>query len=162
MKQTKRLAQFIVLGLFLAAGYYGFLGGEGPTVATIRNDTIARTSTGTQVPEASERLLQQAFENRQSNLQVRIAGRVSKLLPDDRDGSRHQRFVLRLASGQTLLVAHNIDLAPRVEGLEVDDRIELFGEYEWNQRGGVIHWTHHDPRGSHEDGWIRYRGRLYQ
>ncbi len=162
MKPTKLLAQLIVLGLLLAAAYYGFLGGEGSTLTTIRHDTSLPTSPGTELPEASERLLQQAFENRQSNLQVRIAGHVSRLLPDDRDGSRHQRFVLRLASGQTLLVAHNIDLAPRIDGLEVDDRVELFGEYEWNPRGGVIHWTHHDPRGSHEDGWIRHRGRLYQ
>jgi hypothetical protein len=60
------------------------------------------------------------------------------------------------------LVAHNIDLAPRIEGLAVGDTLEVFGQYEWNERGGVIHWTHHDPRGGHEAGWIRHRGRLYQ
>ncbi len=106
--------------------------------------------------------VEQAFKQRLSNLQVRVSGSVIRLLPDDRDGSRHQRFILKLASGQTLLVAHNIDLAPRVEGLARNDRVEINGEYEWNEKGGVIHWTHRDPRGSHADGWIRHQGRLYQ
>ena len=35
-------------------------------------------------------------------------------LPDDNKGTRHQRFILKLSSGQTLLVAHNIDLADKI------------------------------------------------
>jgi hypothetical protein len=87
---------------------------------------------------------------------------VERVLSDDREGSRHQRFILRLNSGQTLLVAHNIDLAPRVDGLSKGDRVELYGEYEWNERGGVVHWTHRDPRGNHPHGWISHRGKRYQ
>jgi hypothetical protein len=29
--------------------------------------------------------------------------------------------------------------------------------YEWNDRGGLIHWTHHDPMGVDEGGHIVYR-----
>lgn len=110
----------------------------------------------------ADAVLAEAFRARRSDLQVQGEGRVLKLLQDDRDGSRHQRFILELASGQTLLVAHNIDLAPRVEGLQEGDRVEFYGEYEWNAKGGVLHWTHHDPQGRHPGGWLRHDGRTYQ
>ncbi|QOY51204.1 DUF3465 domain-containing protein [Candidatus Sulfurimonas baltica] len=41
------------------------------------------------------------------------SGDVIRVLSDDNTGSRHQRFIIRLSSGQTLLIAHNIDLAPK-------------------------------------------------
>lgn len=103
-----------------------------------------------------------AFENRESNVQVSGRGEVVKLLADDTKGSRHQRFILRLASGRTLLISHNIDLAPRIDTLKVGDRVEFFGEYEWNDKGGLIHWTHDDPQGRHVDGWVKHGGRVYQ
>lgn len=108
--------------------------------------------------------LGRAFRNRTSDLQVKGSGRVIKLLPDDREGSKHQRFILKLSSGQTLLVAHNIDLAPRINSLRVGDSVEFYGEYEWNSQGGVIHWTHHDPPGgsSHVGGWLKHKGRTYK
>jgi hypothetical protein len=110
----------------------------------------------------TDAVLAQAFENRQSDLQVRGEGEVIKLLPDDNDGSRHQRFILQLASGQTLLVAHNIDLAPAIPSLRTGDTVEFFGEYEWNPKGGVIHWTHHDPANIHVPGWLKHQGQTYQ
>jgi hypothetical protein len=107
-------------------------------------------------------VLARAFENRQSNLQVAGEGEVLRVLSDDNDGSRHQRFILRLGSGQTLLVAHNIDLAPRISSLQTGDLVEFFGEYEWNPNGGVIHWTHHDPQGNHVSGWLKHHGKTYK
>ena len=106
--------------------------------------------------------IEDAFANQRSNVQVEGSGVVSKVLKDDNDGSRHQRFIVKLSSGLTVLVAHNIDLAPRVEGLEPGDALSVYGEYEWNSKGGVIHWTHHDPQGRHVAGWISHDGRTYQ
>ena len=106
--------------------------------------------------------LQNAYTNRQSDIQVKGAGKVTKLLRDDLDGSRHQRFILMLGSGETLLVSHNIDLAPRINSLKVGDVVEFHGEYEWNDKGGVVHWTHHDPDGRHIAGWIKHQGNTYQ
>ncbi len=103
-----------------------------------------------------------AVENWRSGQQVRGEGVVSRVLSDDNEGSRHQRFILRLESGRTLLIAHNIDLAPRIGGLRVGDTVSFYGQYEWNEQGGVIHWTHHDPQGRHADGWLEHRGRRYQ
>ncbi len=111
---------------------------------------------------ANDRLLQQAFEQQQSDLQVQGVGIVIRILSDDKKGARHQRFILKLNSKQTLLVAHNIDLAPRIEGLQVGDSVEFYGEYEWNNKGGVIHWTHHDPANKHQHGWLKHKGKQYQ
>ena len=110
----------------------------------------------------SDVLIAEAFRNGRSNVQLGGEGRVVRILPDDNKGSRHQKFLLMLDSGHTLLVAHNIDLASRVEGLREGERLEFYGEYEWNQKGGVIHWTHHDPRGRHPGGWIEHKGRRYE
>ena len=110
----------------------------------------------------AEIALQNAFANQQSDIQVKGAGMVQRILKDDNEGSRHQKFILVLATHETVLVSHNIDLAPRIENLKVGDRVDFYGEYEWNPKGGVIHWTHHDPRGNHVDGWLKHNGRTYQ
>jgi len=89
------------------------------------------------------------------------AGTVIRLLPDDNEGDRHQRFIIRLASGQTLLVAHNIDIAARVSPLHEGDTVEYKGEYAWNDKGGVVHWTHHDPAGNHPAGWLKHDGQTF-
>ena len=95
-------------------------------------------------------------------MQVTGSATVDRLLSDDTRGSQHQRFIVKLGSGQTVMFAHNIDLAPRIDSLRAGDSISFSGEYEWNERGGVIHWTHHDPRGRHVDGWIKHHGKTYQ
>ena len=103
-----------------------------------------------------------AFKIQNSNAQVKGQGTVIKILADDQDGSRHQRFIIKLSSGKTLLVAHNIDLAPRINSLQKGDLVIFKGEYEWNAQGGVIHWTHHDPAGNHPGGWIEHNGKKYE
>lgn len=110
----------------------------------------------------SKDALTRAFEQRQSDVQVEGVGTVARVLPDDNAGSRHQRFILQLSSGQTVLIDHNIDLAPRIEELKVGDAISFSGEYVWNEKGGLIHWTHHDPAGHHQAGWLKHNGRIYQ
>lgn len=85
---------------------------------------------------------------------------MRRLLADDNDGSRHQRFVLQLKDRSTLLIAHNIDLAERVP-VGMGDRIKFRGMYEWNELGGLVHWTHHDPLGVEDGGWIRFRRKTY-
>jgi len=110
---------------------------------------------------ATDARLAQLFASQTSNVEVNGTGTVSRLLADDNDGARHQRFILTLASGQTLLVAHNIDIAPRLDGLAVGDTVSFSGEYIYSDQGGTIHWTHHDPNGSHVGGWLEWRGRRY-
>lgn len=113
------------------------------------------------VGKATDTAIEQLIQSRASHTWVETNGNVTRLLPDDREGAAHQRFILRLASGRTLLVAHNIDLARRVP-LQVGDAVRLRGRYEWNDKGGVIHWTHHDPGNPLAGGWIERSTVRYQ
>lgn len=103
-----------------------------------------------------------AYENHQSDVQVKGSGTVIRILKDDNQGSRHQKFILKMLSGQTILIAHNIDLARKIDLIAKGDSVEFYGEYEWNQKGGVVHWTHHDPGGRHVGGWLKHNGKMYQ
>lgn len=107
--------------------------------------------------DASLARIEDAVANRTSGFMVTVDARVEKTLRDDTNGSQHQRFLIELANGRVLLVAHNIDLADRID-LREGDRVRVHGQYEWNEKGGVLHWTHHDPRGRHEGGWIEHDG----
>jgi hypothetical protein len=102
-----------------------------------------------------------AFEAGRSGAWLPARGVVTRLLKDDTRGDRHQRFVIRLADGLTLLVAHNIDLAPRVPAA-LGDAVEVFGKYVWNAKGGLLHWTHRDPAGRVPGGWVRRAGVTYR
>lgn len=106
--------------------------------------------------------LARAFDAQASDLEVEGRGTVVRVLADDDEGARHQRFILRLDSGQTLLIAHNTDVAPRVEGLAAGDVVAFRGVYEWSAEGGTVHWTHRDPGGVHAAGWLRRDGRVYE
>jgi Protein of unknown function (DUF3465) len=113
-------------------------------------------------PPVDNSSIGRAFASGASDIHVEGEGTVIRLLSDDLDGSRHQRFIVELASGQTLLITHNIDIAPRIDGLKVGDSVRFNGEYVWNEKGGVIHWTHQDPQGKHVAGWVKHNGKTYQ
>ncbi len=103
-----------------------------------------------------------AFANHARDVRVDGSGSVSRVLSDDNQGERHQRFLVLLPTGQSILIVHNIDIAPRVDNLRVGDEIEFEGEYVWNDRGGLVHWTHHDPSSRHRPGWVKHAGHVYQ
>ena len=134
-RSPQTLAILIVLGLVLVA------------VRTCQNRTV-----GTLEHARSERL---------SDVWIETSGRVKKLLPDDTKGDRHQRILLDVSQGETLLVVHNIDQAERVPA-KPGDVLEVRGEYVWNEKGGLVHWTHDDDSGRRAGGWIRHEGRLYR
>lgn len=147
----------LVILLSLATWLWNEYGGE---FTTAQSPSLTNSSSAASAN--TDRVLDTAFLNRQSDLQVEGKGTVVHVLPDDNKGSRHQKFLLELNSGLTLLVAHNIDLAPRIPGIRKGDTVEFYGEYEWTEKGGVMHWTHHDPRGRHADGWLQHKGERYE
>lgn len=147
------MRKFLFLVIIGVAGY--------AALTQYRQDPVdTRDRSGAVV--ADDSALTRALESRASGVQLEGRGTITKLLPDDEKGSRHQRFILKLQSGQALLVAHNIDIAPRIGSLRVGDDVSFNGEYEWNSKGGVIHWTHRDPAGRHAAGWLKHGGRIYQ
>ncbi len=172
LKWKKIVATLVIVGLAWGAERMGLidlkeLSGSAPSdqsdTSSPRSATLDRTSQGKSSSSIDEgtRLIADAFRAHRSGFMVQVEGTVHRSLPDDNDGSRHQRFILKLSDGATVLVAHNIDLAERVP-LERGDVVELKGQYEWSDQGGVLHWTHGDPRGSHEEGWIEFEGTRFE
>ena len=131
-----------------------------PTVRRERASAPAPSRTSASAPSAGG--VAAAFRSHARAALVEGSGRVAKLLPDDVQGSRHQRFLLRVDGGPTILVAHNVDLAERVTPLHAGDVVRFRGEYVWNAKGGILHWTHADPEGRREGGWIESGGRRFR
>ncbi|MDR1291093.1 MAG: DUF3465 domain-containing protein [Planctomycetaceae bacterium] len=133
-----------------------------PTTTTTTSKIDAKPTATKPSTPSNDDIIKNLFNKKQSDVQVRGNGVVTKILPDDNDGTRHQRFILKLNSGQTLLIAHNIDIASRLEGLAVGEKIEFYGEYYYNNEGGGVHWTHHDPNGRHVSGYLKRNGKIPQ
>ena len=162
----------ILLGIVVFQLFYSSQQEEGgdvpaPTITTEPADGDSPFQNPTDDASAQryadgERRVLHAFAARQSEVVVEIEGRVTRLLADDLEGSRHQKFIVELSGGHTVLVSHNIDLAHRIDALRTGDTVQIRGQYEWNERGGVVHWTHHDPRNRRPGGWIRHEGNEYR
>jgi hypothetical protein len=152
----------LLLGIALAAFYLGRESNQDPTSA----DPASRQRSGTvraDLPEAQgETAIAQAFRLKRTDVPVQSQARIIKALSDDTNGSRHQRILVELPDGQSILIAHNIDLAPRLADIQPGEPIQFKGEYVWNAKGGIVHWTHRDPGGRHAGGWLKYRGETHQ
>ena len=107
--------------------------------------------------------IQSDFASHRSNVEVTADGQVTRLLADEHgpEGT-HQRFIVQLAGlSQTVLVDNNVDIGRRA-AVNVGDTVTVHGEYVWNDQGGLIHFTHHDPAHTHEGGWIDVKGVRYE
>jgi len=138
VKRTLLLAAIVVAGFFYGPDLVSYILGPG----------------------SQHQLIQQAWENKRSNLQVEAEARVVRLRPDFVDLATYQEFEAELPNGHVVLVRHNLDQAPRVP-VWVSSQIRMRGEYDWSGSGGIIHWTHDDPDGQREGGWIEYQGEKY-
>jgi hypothetical protein len=103
------------------------------------------------------------YAERRSIVEVTAEGVVTAVLADDTGPSGpHQRFIIRLVGAtQTVLIDNNVTVGQRVP-IATSDDVTVHGEYIWNDQGGLIHYTHHDPAPGHEGGWIDRNGVRYQ
>lgn len=90
-----------------------------------------------------------------------VTAPVKKMLKYDDRGLPHEKFLLSLSNGATILVAHNTKMAPYVP-IQAGDLVTVHGEFIWNAKGGLIHWTHHSDSQSHEGGYIDFNGKRYE
>jgi hypothetical protein len=99
-----------------------------------------------------------------SGVEVTVDGPVVRLLAMHGGAQGvHERFIVAVRAGdveQDILVADNISIG-RVAPVRIGDDVTVRGELAIDPSGPVIHWTHHDPRGRHESGFVRDRGVLY-
>jgi len=102
------------------------------------------------------------FRDHRSNVEVTAEGTVARLLTDQTSSTgTHERFIVKLSSGDiTVEIEHNVSIGARVPVAE-GDHVTIHGEYVWNAQGGLIHFTHHDPQGTHEGGYIEDNGKTY-
>lgn len=175
------------LGIPVMSGGGGGAGpGSGPSPAPVARDVeqgAVQPADATEDPELVEPRREPgaavpapSATDPLADLRALIAGQVSgemvtataqvhRILSDDNDGARHQRFLVAVGrEGRrtlTVKVSHNIDLAPRLP-LQEGDTVTIRGQFEWNDLGGVLHWTHHDPDRRREGGWIEHNGRRYE
>lgn len=104
----------------------------------------------------------QYFQDHRSNVEVTADGTVVTIFPDRSSSTGvHEQFIVRLSSGGiTVEIEHNISIGRRVP-VKLGDSLIVHGEYIWNSKGGLIHFTHHDPQGTHEAGYIKDNGQTY-
>ncbi len=102
-----------------------------------------------------------AQANHHTNTEVTCTLPVKRMLPQDNKGEKHEKFILQMSNGSTILVAHNISRAPFVP-ISEGDLVTVHGEYIWNRKGGVIHWTHLSDTPKHPSGYIDFAGQRYQ
>lgn len=131
---TTRLASLAVAGGFWLAACAG--GGADPNAAVY-----------------------DAWRAQRSNVEVTARGSVARLLGIARGPSGlHEGFLLHLSGaaghGLTVRVEDNVDITGEIP-LSAGDQAEVRGEYIYDSRGGLIHYTHHDPRGRHPTGYVR-------
>lgn len=107
--------------------------------------------------------VQQAYDDKQTNIQVTGEGVVSSIHPLVRDdGERVQKFIVLLPTGLKLLVIHDFEASSLISNLKTGDSVEFSGVYTWNSSGGIVSGTHQDPAGLRWPGWIKHRGKTYQ
>lgn len=113
-----------------------------------------------QVPEG-QRAIVEAQERGQGLSFVEVRDVVIvRVLPDDNQGSRHQKWIVQLANGRTVLAVYNMDICDRIP-LVVGSTVSMGGQYIWDRNGGLIHWLHEDPRHNRPDGYVDLNGARY-
>ena len=119
--KTQKNNLIVIVMVFLIAAYLGL---DFKQKQNTTNGSALPPSTNLVIDDQQK--IMQAYQQQRSNIQVQAHGTIKAILPDDNQGSRHQKIILQLENGLTVLIAHNIDLAPKIEGLKKGDKVEFY------------------------------------
>jgi len=156
------LKNTVIVIILISVGVYNYLLSDSSTYTNTANEKQSTKKVSQSITLKNNKDIINAYKNRQSDVQVNASGKVRHILPDDNKGSKHQKFILEITPNFTILIAHNIDLSKKLNSIKRGDSVEFFGEYEYNKKGGLVHWTHKDPKGYHVDGWLKHKGLIYE
>lgn len=138
-----------------------------PLVAALSLACFIGCATVSATGDAGNRQIYEAWRAGRSKVEVQATGSIARIL-GERSGESgpHQGFLLHLTGpgghGLTVRIESNLALIRAFPALRDGEAAVVRGEYEFDRRGGVIHWTHHDPRGRHPAGFVEVGGRRYE
>lgn len=112
---------------------------------------------GNVLPKTLESL-NQVKNSKANRPMVYVEGKITQILPEDKDGLPHQKYIMQAFGSVKIQVVSNLDFG-RIP-VQVGSVVSVCGEY-INAAGGMVHWTHFDPHGGHPDGFTILNGQLY-
>ncbi len=149
MSSQKRLSKYLVLSVLLFSGF-----------SYARNKSVGRDH-WTGLPHDDSEIVHVVTEQKNSHFVEGSGMEVVQILPDDTQGLEHQKWIVRLSSGQKMLAVYNSDMCPRVP-VKVGDIVSMGGQFIWSRKdGAILHWLHHDPKGKRPDGYVYLQGEFY-
>lgn len=108
-----------------------------------------------------DKQLQTAIQNKKNAYFVEAANlSVTQLLPDDTQGLPHQKWVATLSNGLKIQIVYNLNMGLKVP-IKVGDKFAVGGQFIWTDQGGLVHWTHEDPKQVRPDGYVMYNNVIY-
>lgn len=85
---------------------------------------------------------------------------VEKILPVDKKGLPHQKWLAKLSDGNSVQIVYNSKKGERIP-IKVGDKFQVGGQFLWTARGGILHWLHDDPEGKRPSGYVYLKGVVY-
>ncbi len=119
---------------------------------------VCKTRNGTELLPSVTELKRYIDSNYSKRPIVFVEGVIKEILPEDKYGRPHQKFILNV-QGIKVQVVHGTDYG-RIP-LRTGGRVKVCGEFINSNQGSLIHWTHYDPGARHPDGFIALDGEVY-
>ena len=110
--------------------------------------------------EPGFRVLADAYLNKKSGMMAEVQGQVTRLIMDEEESARVQKFVICAISGQSRLVTHDLSRSDRVP-VAIGDKVMVRGEYVWSEPGGTLICPTRDNGSGGRNGWIEHKGERY-
>jgi len=107
--------------------------------------------------------LKSVLANKKVNkVQVYAKGKIIELLADDlKPPYLHQSYIMEVENGRNpirLVIVSNLEFE-RIP-VTIGDEVAVCGEF-LRVQGGMIHWTHYDPKNKHPHGFTILNSEVY-